>query len=304
MYELTYQKEVLFIPIFSMRSYVTGIYKLENDGNMARIMSKLIELNYKHATVFIPKLHTDITQFENKLKEYKKNVTFVESNGYQENAAATRSEYEEFMNEIFTKDKKYDIIISEPNILTYKLVEMQKEKQFELIYWCVASITTEGMPWFVSDFSAIDTVIAQKVITACATISQVKALKGKSYVEEFYLPGFFDLNIIFFPFRLTDRNYKAIEFKKRIEEMYGNKNLKDFIVLYTDMNDSGIFEDKKPFKKIPSDKELYLAILKSKPIIPYFENEEMLLHISYVEFKYYGCNIVTDFDELERMLTK
>ena len=135
MYELTYQKEVLFIPIFSMRSYVTGIYKLENDGNMARIMSKLIELNYKHATVFIPKLHTDITQFENKLKEYKKNVTFVESNGYQENAAATRSEYEEFMNEIFTKDKKYDIIISEPNVLTYKLVEMQKEKQFELIYW-------------------------------------------------------------------------------------------------------------------------------------------------------------------------
>ena len=132
----------------------------------------------------------------------------------------------------------------------------------------------------------------------------MKALKGKSYVEEFYLPGFFDLNIIFFPFRLTDRNYKAIEFKKKIEEMYENKNLKDFVVLYTDMNDSGIFEDKKPFKKIPSDKELYLAILKSKPIIPYFENEEMLLHISYVEFKYYGCNIVTDFDELERMLTK
>ena len=33
-------KKILFIPIYSMRDYKTGIYNLEADGNMARIYSR------------------------------------------------------------------------------------------------------------------------------------------------------------------------------------------------------------------------------------------------------------------------
>ena len=47
-------KKILFIPIYSMRDYKTGIYNLEADGNMARIYSKIRTAKPKEAVVAIP----------------------------------------------------------------------------------------------------------------------------------------------------------------------------------------------------------------------------------------------------------
>ena len=48
-------KSVLFVPIFSARSYETGIYNLALDGNMARIVSMILMGKPDKATVLIPR---------------------------------------------------------------------------------------------------------------------------------------------------------------------------------------------------------------------------------------------------------
>lgn len=296
------EKAVLMIPIFSMRSYETGIYNLSADGNMARILSFLLNANYKFATVLIPDKCSGIEEIKTILKKNNANpVYFHCTNAYGENAKQTREDVKSFLNVLMNEidPDPYDIIITEPNMLSWELALYFPKKT---IYWCVASVTDQGTPWFVKKYETIDRNIASLVPTCCAVQAQVNALKGKSFVGEFYDPTKFDFKVIFFPFRLTDENYKAKEFYEFVSKLY-DSGKRNFKVLYTDLNESGIFSEVDPFEKVSSKKTNYISILKGKPIIPYFDNSEVLLHISYKEFEYYGCKIVRTFEELEKEIT-
>lgn len=294
-------KSILMIPIFSMRSYETGIYNLNADGNMARILSFLFTAEYKSAVVLVPENCIGLDRVRRELsKRYIDNVYFYPTNAYGENAKQTRDEIDKFAELVSNNIESgiYDKVISEPNYLTYYLANRFPNK---LIYWCVASVTDRGTPWFVKDYTTIDKKIARMVPTCCATESQVRELGGQSFVGEFYEPEQFDFKVIFFPFRLTDENYKAKEFAEFINKLY-SQGVHNFKVFYTDINDSGIFDNKEPFNKVSSNKVSYISVLKGKPIIPYFDDSEVLMHISYKEFEYYGCKIVRTFNELERMI--
>ena len=52
--EMINGKKILFIPIYSMRDYKTGLYNLLADGNMARIYSKIKTAKPKESFVAIP----------------------------------------------------------------------------------------------------------------------------------------------------------------------------------------------------------------------------------------------------------
>lgn len=291
-------QNILMVPVYSMRSYETGKYMLNKDGNMARVLTFLLVMNYKKAIVLVPENNTGLEDIVQKVKEYNKNVVFLPTNAYGKNAYETRHEIAGFYE--YCKNSDIDVIISEPNYLTKKLTITKNKKT---IYWCVASITDCGTPWFAEEYKAVDLEIAKLVPTMCAKQSQVNALEGKSFVSIFYRPELFDYIIVYFPFRLTDENYKAKEFAKCVNKLW-DEGYRNFKVLYTDVNESGIFTDKAPFKKVSSDKENYIAILKGSPIIPYFENSKMLAHISEYEFEYYNCRIVRTIEEFENKIRK
>lgn len=286
-------KSVLFVPIFSARSYETGIYNLALDGNMARIVSMILMGKPDKATVLIPRNISSLDVISRQLKGM--NVSFIRCDVYGENAYATRmngNKFAEFINDKFDRND-FDIIVIEPNTLADKKYFYQF-RNAKIIYWCVASITSKGTPWFTEKFVDMDKKIADMFPTECVLQTQVEALGGLSYADEkgFYDASQFDYDTIFFPFRLTDQNYHAEDVKNAVQKLkkmcYNN-----FKVLYTDVNDSGRFyEDPDTFIKVSSQKEVYTGILKSKPIIPYLEDTDVLTHINIHEMIYYGCRLI------------
>lgn len=286
-------KSVLFVPIFSARSYETGIYNLALDGNMARIVSMILMGKPDKATVLIPRNISNLDVISRQLKGM--NVNFIRCDAYGENAYATRMNglaFADFINNKFGPDD-FDVLVLEPNtlLLSDYLFTFRFAK---IIYWCVASVTSKGTPWFTEKFVDMDKRIANMFPTECVLQTQVEALGGLSYADEkgFYDASQFDYDTIFFPFRLTDQNYHAEDVKNAVQKLkkicYNN-----FRVLYTDVNDSGRFyEDPDTFIKVPSQKEVYIGILKSKPIIPYLEDTDVLTHINIHEMIYYGCRLI------------
>lgn len=279
-------KRVLFIPVFSMRDRKTGVYNLENDGNYARVCSLLANAEHANAIILLPDRTTGKYQIPPK-------TTLYHVDAYKFNAHATRWETTDFLK-VFINEldlNNFDIIVSEPNAITQLLSKYGNNSK--LIYWCVASITDTDTPWFVKEFEEIDKDIASRTPTAVASIGQVEGLKGKAYLEEsFYDASLFDYQTIFFPFRLTDENYRAGEFANIVRKLSERTDLKPFKVLYTDINNSGIFDDNKYFVKISGDHDTYLQVLKGRPIIPYLENMDVLEHISINEFIYYHCEVI------------
>lgn len=289
-------KKVLFIPVYSMRNYETGKYNLAADGNMARIVSKLLEVDFDSATILYP---SDSINFEEATKAtsiFENIIKWIPCDAYGKNAKETRDDPTPIIKFLNQNDiiKDIDYIVCEPNKLTeYFVASTYSDK---LIYWCVASITSEMCPWFVKDYAILDKIISKMVPTAVCTQTQVEALGSNAFIEPIYNPEYFDYDIIFFPFRLSDQSYKFEEFKNMIELLYEEMTLhygKEFKVLYTDPNES--FKEnlnKDIFVKVPSDKPIYLSILKSRPIIPYFEDSRNMEHISINEFLYYKCRII------------
>ena len=287
-------KSVLFVPVFSARSYETGTYNLTLDGNMARIVSMLLMGKPDKATVLIPPNVCGLGEIVRQLKEV--NVEFVKCEAYGKNAHATRmngNRFANFINKNFNPDD-FDVLVLEPNTLLNPKYLFAFEFHAEIIYWCVASVTSKGSPWFVEEFADMDIKIANKYPTECVLQTQVDKLGGLAYVDEkgFYDPKQFDYEIIFFPFRLSDKNYHAEEVKEAICELKAITS-RNFKLLYTDVNDSGLFnDDPETFVKVPSQKEVYLGLLKSRPIIPYLEDVNVLTHINLQEMLYYGCRLI------------
>lgn len=284
-------KRVLFIPIYSMRDYQTGEYNLDNDGNFARILSALANINFVEATVLIPSKRRSLTRIDKPV--FQHNVSFIECNAYGKNAKETRDTYDFFdwMIDCNIDFVDYDCIVVEPNTFTEQLCGSSLEKK--LVYWCVASKTSQGTPWFVEDYVERDKRIAQFIPVACANQAQVEYLGGKAYVEPiFYDAKTFDYKTIFFPFRLSDENYKADAFKAAVLKLAQDEDLPNFKVLYTDPNSSEIFKNLPCSKQISSDHDVYLQVLKGRPIIPYLENDNVLEHISINEFIYYHCELI------------
>lgn len=292
-------KRVLFIPVFSTRSYKTGEYNLALDGNMARIISKILSAAPSFSEVLIPDNSINLNVWLNALSRngFHQRVRFTKCNAYGENAHETRMNGSKFENWLrYNIDPlDFDVMVVEPNTLALGMEDHIPgfvDDLSRIIYWCVASATTKGTPWFTEDFVEMDKRIAAKYPTACASYSQVEFLDDLAFIDgEFYVAKYFDFKTIFFPFRLSDKNYQA-ELVKNVIYKLKEMGYNNFKVLYTDVNDSGLFPEDDTFVRVSGQKEVYLSILKSRPIIPYMEDADMLMHININEFMYYGCRVI------------
>lgn len=295
--EIIKDKNILLVPVLSMRSYETGKYNLMADGNVSRIVSKLYESDFKSATILIP----DEDRIDNKGELERlmrsalrgKNVRLLSCAAFGNNAHETRTSKKFFSFLCSIGYEEYDVVLVEPNQLAMDLLSYHfwdDDMLDKFVFWCPVSKTTGFTPSFIEEFDKKDMMIAKFIKTAVATQSQAGFLKGKSFVDEtFYNAEAFDYKTVFFPFRLSDPCYKAKEVKDVLTRLKSKYNFK---VLYTDPNQSGVFDDDDLFVRVPSQKEVYIQILKSRPIIPYFENSDDVLHISIFEFMYYGCDVI------------
>lgn len=287
--EMLKGKDVLMIPVYSARSYETGEYNLTADGNVSKYLMKIIKSNAEKITIFYPDNSINLDKVQNFLKENTKQKVKWVSVKYGKNAQETRNMGRQFFDYI---DKKYDIIISEINTLA-EIVANGGDcfcNKNNFIYW-VGTHNIDGTRWDTAGHEQLNKRIAQEVQTACLLPAQVPFLGGKAFEDEYiYESKYFDKKIIFFPFRLTDTSYKLDLFMETIYNLREN----NFVVLYTDPNDSGLLNDadKDIFIKVPANKFVYLSILKGKPIIPFLDDLEKNSHSNIFEFMYYNCKVI------------
>lgn len=285
----------LFVPVYSMRSYETGKYKLNCDGNMARVLSMIYDSNVLFADILIPSGNmldrNDFLELKRKVrnKGLEKKISFKHTAGYGANAKETRASNMIINIPPGINKQSYDVVIVEPQTAVIDASIVYGNDK--IIYWCVASETISFSPWFTKDYKDLDKYLAQNFVTACATQSQVDYLGGLSYKDEFYNPKFSDTKIIFFPFRLSDESYQWEKFQQMVFQLC-HDGVKDFSVIITDPNASVKTSNIQNVTFAPSSSPIYISILKGKPIIPYFEKADEVKHIGIEEMVMYNCDII------------
>ena len=298
--QLVKGKYVLIVPTYSMRSYETGLYDLNCDGNFARVASFINQCEADNVCVTVPHDFQLVNDDYTRRIKYDRDVTveFAPIDGYGKNAAETR-ESAELAKVVCDIADAYDIVIFEQQTVGRKLIADDEIDNDKLVYWCVASHIDGHEIWFVDKYCLIDHFIASKVKTCCANQKQCDYLEGKSFVGFFYDPSTDIRPTIFFPFRLSDPEYhfydKFIPFMDHLLESQDDA----CDILVTDPNNS-IDETRLGHQRplvVPSDHRLYMSILKGKPIIPYFADVDVIRHISIEEMVAYGaCVICYDND--------
>lgn len=294
-YKLTSGKSVLCVPVYSMRSHEGDmLYDLTCDGNFSRVVSILSGCPAESVTITVPPANMLTRESLELIAKCIRELClkFRQCDGYGINARSTRlSAQLGFSVGKIIND--YDLAIIEPQV-TMVMCAIDVSSTTQLAYWCVASATTSGTPWFVEDFAGLDKAIADRYLTLCASPTQVEYLAGKSVLAEFSNPAFFDKSILFFPFRLSDEEYDVKSLIRLINSLNDDGLDDAFDVIITDPNDSAPDEllNISNVVRLTSSHPAYLAVLKGKPIIPYFGIVDMIRHISLDEMVYYGCNIV------------
>lgn len=291
--ELLKDKNVLMIPVYSARSYKTGKYNLTADGNVSKYLMKITKSNAEKITIFYPDNSINLDKVKKILEENTKQKAVWVPVKYGKNAQETRNMGEQFLSYI---DEKYDIVISEINTLAEIIANGGNDfcNKNNFIYW-VGTHNIDGTRWDEPGHEQLNKKIAKEVMTACLLPAQVNFLGGKAFKDDYvYEPKYFDKNIIFFPFRLSDNSYKLKLFLNAIRYLYEDEKINNFVVLYTDPNDSGLLDyiDENIFIKVPANKFVYLSILKGKPIVPFLDDVEKNSHSNIFEFLYYDCKVI------------
>lgn len=281
-------KSVLFIPVYSMRSHVTGLYNLKADGNFNRVMSVIRKHKPAHAIVTIPTPDRINPNFN--VNDYKidgVDLVFCNIYLYKDNADATRRA----SLTVCPIDGigRFDAIISEPQVATIDLIDSGITNN--LYYWCVATSTDDWPVWFVDEFKDVDVFIADHVKTIVATEAQKKKLGRNAVVDDFYIPQQ-KKKTIYFPFRISDPNYEYDMLMVIMNHIRARGYADRFSLLIADVNESS-YNVPAYAKLVPTDHDVYSAIIAGKSIIPYFEHMDRLPHISIYEMIDAGCKIVT-----------
>ena len=262
---------------------------------MARTISTLIRSDYKEAEVLYPanSSNESVKKMMHILPMNKYIKTkFIPCLAYGKNAGETRNNGNAFYQWMFTNSaEEFDVVIVEADRLALMLAGNNPFNN-QIIYW-VGYWNVDGTMWNEIGHEKINKFIATKLDTACSLPDQVDFFGGKCFFDECgYDPSLFDKKIIYFPFRLSDKSYKVDQVK---EVMYKLRtNFRNFSFLYTDVNNSDVLaaEDKNIFVQVPTQKELYYAILKGRPIVPYLDNPDVNFHVNLLEMLYNKCDII------------
>ena len=314
--EIIKNKNILYIPIISCINRDTNEYNLSADGNVNRFITTFSECHlFNKLTIALPANHINGSEeLINKFVNDKIGIIYCPNFGIHAGEQRNNDEVvESIFNEISNID--FDICIFESQKLGLKMMSIYKDKEF--IFWNPVSKTDKKTRIFLEGYDEINAEIISKVqymiVASPDQVEYYSSVEDKLiYLDKLIsrMLSFFnytkndeiinqykDINkkIFYLPFRLSDEGYK---FDKVLE--YIKNETEDFIILYTDPNNSHIIDNldinfKDKFIKVSSDRNTYYTILDYIPCtIPYFEDLEFINHAAIHEFmsKYCISNIV------------
>lgn len=293
-----------------MRSYDDGKYAILKDGNFQLAMSRILASDFKEITVAVPKDSSDLKEFKARLKQLNQQIDFVQLE-YGKNAVETRESFYRDNEKFFYSEEvlDFDLIITD---ITGYSGTMSYDLPF-INNFNITKLPTLDRPYidkfFEKDIESIKDSLFTTVINQCQKdyiVSLYPELDEKVVVlpmvaHESMLPGkvsasFPASETIFFPFRISDKAYRAHD----LFDMFIEKKLYEkFNFIVTDPNDT--FNEKKYgqyIKKIKPSKDEYYEMLASRPIVLMLDNIDTVLHPGTIEFFYYGCPVITFENEL------
>jgi len=284
-------KRVLLIPMVSMREYGSNVYNLSADGNLNAVITKIKLMKSGEVYLTIPKNNKNKEFLERELNKSKVKVNIIETDCYATNAYETRKNHKwiKFVKDILTK-KRFDLIVFTPNI-----IGTIGFKNIDVIYWAIVTDTIKTKLYFLDGFRKLDMELHKKYKMVVSTLNQ-HLLFPKSVIDNNIFS--FDLidvvpavnkfkNIIFVPFRQSDKYYKVKEVYRVLEK---SKRFRNYTILYTAPNNVAI-DTKIPNVKVSNDRQSYYNILKYRPVIFYMCDPDDVIHTSMFEFIYFNCEI-------------
>jgi hypothetical protein len=308
---------VLWLPIFSMRSYDTGMYSILKDGNFQLTLSRILASDFDSITVAYPTDSSDFEEFEQRVADLAngRNIYFQPMH-YGANAVETREKfwtlnYDFFYSELILD---YDLLITDitgyagtmsydipfiNNFNITKLPELDRPYIDKFFETDIKNIEAEA-----SLFTTVINPRQREYILQVAPHLKDKVVAYTKVAHYDLMPTgdhktrvfdtAFSMRTIFWPFRISDKAYKWDQF---LEMFIENKLDKRYKIVITDPNDS-YKGDHKFVKKVKMTKDEYYEYLLKKPIIVMLDEIDTVLHPGTIEFFFYGCNVITLLNEL------
>jgi len=303
--------KVLWVPIFSMRSYDTGQYAINKDGNFQLSLSRILASNFDSIVIAVPYDCSDFYEFHARIKPLVngRDITFKFLK-YGANAVETRRTFwKDNQDYFFSEDiLDFDLLITDisgyegtmsydipfiNNFNITKLPELNRpyiDEFFEqdLRSMKAALFTTVINPRQRDYILEVEPILADRVF-AYTKVAHWH-LMPQNHQTRLYKPN----RTIFWPFRISDKAYKFNEF---LEVFEASKMHKRFELVITDPNDS--FTGEQPYiKKIKPSKDEYYKILQDMPIVIMLDDIDTVLHPGTIEFFHYGCQVITFENDL------
>lgn len=315
--------KVLWIPIFSMRSYETGKYAITKDGNFQLTLARVMASNFSDITICIPEEVSDQKAFMKMFVDgytyshhlTKKTKIKFQPLKYGVNAVETRQQFWKMNQEFFYSESilDYDLVITDitgysgamsydlpfiNNFNITKLPELDRpyiDQFFDLDLESIEKslFTTVINPRQKEYIVEVAPHLADKVKVLTKVVSRVMTPRQVKMSRSTY-PGI-DTNTVFWPFRISDKSYRFEEFLEHFAPLALSHSANIRLVV-TDPNDTLKQEtlDKYPFiVKMKPSKEDYYKILEVNPIVVMLDDIDTVLHPGTIEFFEYGCPVIT-----------
>lgn len=282
----------MIVPIFSMRSHVTGKFAVLKDGNFQLHLHRAP----KDSIICVPKNSSDLDKLYELFPDFKflaidyqcENAEDIRMNFWKKNSFVIDLK----MAQLNCKTLVTDIpLYSGLNDVIYNF-NISYDPDLERPYvdssrsQTVSSINLSKRTFVLNECQKTqlikDGADASKIIVSTAVINKSIMVKYLELVDkcEYSIPYLKQ----FHPFRISDKCY---DFDKVVE------NSVDLLYI-TDPNDSFSKTSHRSNSKIvvikPSKIEYY-KILLSGPIIEYNEDPQRVFHPGLAEFIYFGCDI-------------
>jgi len=302
---------VLWLPIFSMRSYDTGQYAITKDGNFQLTLSRILASDFDELTVAVPHDCSDFDEFKAQTKEAMsgKNIQFVRLH-YGENAVDTRNKFWKLNEGFFYSHYilNFDLLITD---ITGYTGTMSYDIPF-INNFNVTKLPELNRPYidqfFETDIKNMEAALFTTVINPrqreyileVAPHLKDKVIAYTKVAHYSLMPSdnktriFTPLRTIFWPFRISD---KAYQFDAFVEMFEREKLHKRWKLVITDPNDS-YKGDHKFITKMKLSKAEYYEMLQKKPVVVMLDDIDTVLHPGTIEFFVYNCPVITLRNEL------
>jgi hypothetical protein len=301
---------VLWIPIFSMRSHETGLYSILKDGNFQLALNRALASDFEDITITIPRNHGDgaetielIHRLSLKRRQLRgdKYAIHVKELWYGENAVDTRKRFWQQNNCTFGEIiKNFDLVITDvtgycwsgvtPFVNNFNITKIEGLERPYIDEFFEQDVKSAKLALFTTVLNP-----AQKEnLEAAGVPGRYVKVYQKACHESYYFENtmFFKSIIkpheIFWPFRISDKAYRFEEFLEQFEA----QGLHEYLgILITDPNDS--YKLDKPYiRKIRPSKAEYYMILSQQPKVVMLDNIDLVLHPGTLEFFMFGCRTI------------